>query len=460
MNIGRKDVIWTYVSTFLQIGTGLILLPLILRVFPQEIVALWTIFTTMMALTNLLDFGFNPTFARNVSYVISGIKRLKVKGYNIVESHNSDIDYGLFKGLIDVMKWFYARMALLLLVILLTAGTYYIHTILKTYSGSHAEVYIAWTILVSINSYSLYTMYYDSLMQGKGLIRRSKQIKIIGQGIYLIVATILILLQLNLIAVVSAQALSIVMIRILSRRTIYTAEFKQMLQGVTAQARKKILSTIYPNAVKVGLTSLGGFLVTRSSIVIGSLYLSLDEIASYGITIQIITIISSIASVYFATYQPKIVQCRVQNDSEAIKRLYMKGCVFQFNTFVFVGIALFFLGEWAMSIIESETPLLSKSFIAVALFIHLLETNHANAGSILSTKNEVPYFKAALVSGVFTVTLSYIFLNCTYWGVWGLMLAPGIVQLGYQNWKWPMQVATELQIKKKDVAKALKVFRQ
>jgi O-antigen/teichoic acid export membrane protein len=43
MQIGRKDVIWNYAATFLKIGVGVILLPFILRVFPQETMAIWTI---------------------------------------------------------------------------------------------------------------------------------------------------------------------------------------------------------------------------------------------------------------------------------------------------------------------------------------------------------------------------------------------------------------------------------
>jgi O-antigen/teichoic acid export membrane protein len=64
INITRKDVMWNYAATFLQIGVGVILLPFILRVFPQETVAIWTIFSTIIALTSLLDFGFNPSFRR------------------------------------------------------------------------------------------------------------------------------------------------------------------------------------------------------------------------------------------------------------------------------------------------------------------------------------------------------------------------------------------------------------
>jgi len=443
MQIGRKDVLWNYAATILQIGAGVILLPFILKVFPRETVAIWTIFSTIVTLSGMFDFGFNPSFARNVSYVVSGVKELKKNGFQIVENNN-EVDYGLFKGIIDSMRWFYGRIAFILFVLLISVGTYYIKTILKTYPYNHLEVYISWFILCTINSYSLYTLYYDSLMQGQGFVKRAKQIQMTGQIIYLVVAAILIILKFNLIAIVSAQALSILVRRALSYRTVFTAEFKQRLQSLTVQSRKDILKVIYPNAVKIGLTSIGGFLVLRSSIIIGSLYLSLETIASYGITMQIISIIGGIASVYFTTYQPKIVQLRTQNNLHEIKHTYVRACFLLLATYLICGISLLYLGNLALYLIGSKTPLLHQSVMALALVVALLETNHSMAGSILLTKNEVPFFKASLFSGVVTVILLFVFLKYTQIGVWGMVLAPGIAQGCYQNWHWPAVVIKEL----------------
>jgi O-antigen/teichoic acid export membrane protein len=446
MNIGQKDVMWNYVATLLQTGVGVILLPFILKTFPQETVAIWSIFSTIMALISLLDFGFGPSFTRNVSYVVSGVTELKPKGYQIITSENNKIDYTLFKGLINSMRWFYSRMAVVLFLLLTTAGSYYIYTVLQTYTGDHREVYIAWVILCSINTYSLYTSYYDALMSGKGLIKQAKQIQVLGQGLYLLVAIVMILMHFNLIAVVSAQALSILLRRILSYRTVYTFEFKKALDNAVAKARKDFIKPILPNAVKLGITAIGLFLVTRSSILIGALYLSLDDIASYGITIQIVAIIAGIAGVYLATYLPQIAQYRVTNNIPAIRKIYLRSCGMMLLTFIVCGLALLLLGNWALELIHSKTPLLSQSFISVALFIYLLETNHGFAGNILVTKNEVPFFKAALFAGSITLVLLFIFFNFTHLGLWSMVLAQGIAQGVYQNWKWPMVVAKELDI--------------
>jgi O-antigen/teichoic acid export membrane protein len=456
MNIGSKDVIWNYAATFLKIGVGVILLPFILRVFPSETVAIWSIFTTVITLTGLFDFGFNPSFARNVSYVVSGVKELKVTGYNIVESHNNGIDYSLFKGLINAMRWFYARMAGILFILLATAGTYYIYAVLKTYSGNHTEVYMAWVILVAINSYSLYTMYYDSLMQGQGLIKRSKQIQIVGQSVYLIVAVVLILLRFNLIAIVSAQAFSIIIRRILSHRTIYTPAFKQRLHSVKARPRKEIIKAIYPNALKVGLNGVGWYLISSAPTIIGSLFLPLNTIASYGITIQIVNIIWNISSVYYYTYQPKIIQARTQDNVHLIKMFYLKSCWVQFFSFLTCGAALVFLGDWGLLLIKSKTFLLPALFIMVALLVFFFSLIYGTAEAVLLTKNEVPFFKASLITGIATVILLFVFLHYTNLGVWSLILAPGIAQSVYSDWKWPIVVAKELRIKKQDVYESIK----
>ena len=215
MNIKNEDVIWNYLATFLKIASSVLLFPFILNMMSPEMVGIWTVFVTINALAALLDFGFSSTFSRNVSYVFSGVKKLK-KGYEIVNDDLSAIDYGLLKGLINAMKWFYLRMAVLLFIIYSTLGTYYIYSLLNGYSGDETEVYISWAILCVIISYNLYTLYYDSLLIGKGLIKKSKQILILGHILYLITAAVLIVLDYGLIAIVSAQAISVFVIRWLS----------------------------------------------------------------------------------------------------------------------------------------------------------------------------------------------------------------------------------------------------
>jgi len=443
MLIGRSDVIWNYAATFLRIAASVLLLPLILRMMPAETVGIWTIFMTVTSFIGLLDFGFNPSFTRNITYVFSGVRELKTTGFVQLAEGNNTVDFNLLKGVIDSMRWFYSRVSILLFLLLISFGTYYIHVILLHYPYNHKDIYIAWYLLCIISTYNIYTLYFESLMQGRGLIKRSKQIVIIGQMVYLIFAAVLILLGRGIISIVAAQASSVIIVRVLSYRSFFTAEVRQKLITAISFDKNDILKAIYPNAVKVGLTALGGFAVSRSAIIIGSLYLPLNQIASYGITMQLIGIISSLAAIYTSTYSPKIVHCRVSNDLPTIKHIYIKGQLVLLGTFIGGGFILYGLGEWALLLIGSKTSLMSHSLIAFTLLITFLENNHAVAGTILLTGNEVPFFGASLVAGLVTIVLLLLFLNYTDLSLLGMLLAPGIAHL-YNNWKWPHEVRKQL----------------
>ena len=455
MQIGRKDLYWNYAATFLRIASSALLIPFILRMMPSEMVGIWTIFMTITAFAGLLDFGFNPSFTRNVTYIFSGVRTLKVKGFESVSTENQTVDYGLLKGIISAMRWFYLRMAIVLFLLLATLGTYYIYSLLQNYKGNHQEVYLAWTVLCIINTYNLYTLYYDSLLQGKGLVKRSKQIVIIGQTVYLIIGTILIMNGNGLVAIVAAQASSVVIIRWLSYHSFFTREIKQKFHTSRPRPKREVIKAIYPNALKIGLTSIGGFMVQRSAIIIGSLYLSLTEIASYGITMQIVAIVSGLAGIYTATYQPKIAQLRVEQNNSAIKELYLKGQIVLLLTYIAGGMGLLILGEWGIKLIGSQTQIMPRILIFVAIIITFLESNHSIAGMILLSKNEVPFFKAALLSGGTTILLLLLFFQFTNFGLWTMIAAPGFAQGVYQNWKWPIVVIKELDIKQRDVAKSI-----
>jgi O-antigen/teichoic acid export membrane protein len=451
IQIDRKDVIWNYAATFLKIASSALLLPFILKMMPTEMVGIWSIFMTISALSVLLDFGFNPSFTRNITYVLSGVRNLKTNGFEYVASPAHSIDYSLLKGVIGAMRWFYFRAAIILLFILSTLGTYYLNKILQTYKGSQSEVYIAWALLCIISTYNLFTLYYDSLLLGAGLVKKSKQIIIIGQVVYLVIATYLIMFGYGLIAIVSAQASSVLIVRFLSYRTFFTRKIKQQLSAVIPRSRVELMNTIYPNALKIGLTSLGGFMVQKSSIVIGSLFLSLEKIASYGITIQLVSVIAGLAGIYTATYLPKIAQLRIENKIAAIKELYLKGQIVLILTYIGGGLVLVFGGYWAFAIIGSHTQLISRNLIIIALIVYFLESNHSIAGNILLSKNEVPFFKASLLSGALTVLLLLLLFQLKYSGLWVMIIAQGIAQGIYQNWKWPLVVSKELRIEFKDI---------
>ena len=444
-NIGKRDLIWAMLATLFRIGSGVLLFPMVLSMLPSETVGVWTIFTSVTLITGILDFGFNQSFARNISYVFSGVRSLKRNGHEYVaDAENEKIDYALLKNTIGAMRYFYSRMALILFVFLAVGGTFYIHSLMQNYDGDVREIYVAWAIVCIVNSYNLYTLYYDSLLSGRGLIKRKNQIVLIGNVAYLALAVVLLLCRLGLVAIVSAQLVSVLIIREMSRRSFYSTDIKNGLSNVAEGEYKSVLKAIVPNAVKLGLASVGGFLTFRLSTFVGPMYISLSDMASFGITLQLLSVVSSLALLYTNVYLPKVFQWRVENNITQVRRTFRLSMLLVFIAFISGGLLISLLGNWALDVLGSDTQLLAGGLLAFLVLHYYLETNMVNATEYLLAKNEVPFYKRYLVSGVVTVILLFVFVGYLGLGVWGIIAAPMISQSILQYWKWPYEVYKEL----------------
>ena len=444
-NIGKCDLIWAMLATLFRIGSGVLLFPMVLSMLPSETVGVWTIFTSVTLITGILDFGFNQSFARNISYVFSGVRSLKRNGHEYVaDAENEKIDYALLKNTIGAMRYFYSRMALTLFVFLAVGGTFYMYSLMQNYGGDVREIYVAWAIVCIVNSYNLYTLYYDSLLSGRGLIKRKNQIVLIGNISYLSLAVVLLLCRLGLVAIVSAQLVSVLIIREMSRRSFYSTDIKNGLSNVAEGEYKSVLKAIVPNAVKLGLASVGGFLTFRLSTFVGPMYISLSDMASFGITLQLLSVVSSLALLYTNVYLPKVFQWRVENNITQVRRTFRLSMLLVFIAFISGGLLISLLGNWALDVLGSDTQLLAGGLLAFLVLHYYLETNMVNATEYLLAKNEVPFYKRYLVSGVVTVILLFVFVGYLGLGVWGIIAAPMISQSILQYWKWPYEVYKEL----------------
>jgi O-antigen/teichoic acid export membrane protein len=213
-----------------------------------------------------------------------------------------------------------------------------------------------------------------------------------------------------------------------------------------------------PNAIKIGLTSVGGFLINKAVILIAPLYLSLSDIASYGTTKQFIDLIGALGSLWFSTYYPQITQYRVTNNLNGVKRLYIKSIIILILAFVILGFGLIMAGEPVLLFIHSKTQLLHRKEIVVFLLFAFLDVNNSLSMASLLTKNEVPFYKSFLLAGMFSVLLLILFLKTTSLGILSMILAPSIAQSVYQNWKWPLTIGKELRIQWKDIKNVFNAF--
>lgn len=121
----KVDVVWNYLGTIVSMSSGFILLPLLMLYLTSEELGLWYVYLALSNFALLFEFGFSPTFARNIVYVVSGARRLTVRGCD-VDSVEAGIDWHLLNIVIKASKVIYAIIAVVVTFLLATAGSVYV----------------------------------------------------------------------------------------------------------------------------------------------------------------------------------------------------------------------------------------------------------------------------------------------------------------------------------------------
>lgn len=440
----KKDVIWGYLAQFLQYGAALLVLPLLLRKLTSVELGVWYVFMTISALVTMLDMGFTPTLARNVSYVLGGAKRLLKDGYEVVDNPGT-VDYGLLRAIIVASKRIFLWISIGAFSLLAVPGTIYIFHISQGQIDGRT-VGTAWLLFVIATVINLYYKYYTPLLQGRGLYAGFYKSSAIANIVFIAVTVILLILGFGLLAVSIGFFVSALVGRWLSCRYFYNRQFQSDLAvaAVGIISTKEIIRTLWHNSWRLGLGVIGGFLILKANTLLSSVYLGLSTTAAYALTLHCFSVMQSLSMVIFNVQQPKIAQFYVSNQSGELLRIIELGLGSSVTIF-FVGVVmLVFCGDGIVGLAGGNTQLLPMPLLIWLGLILLLELNHSLAAGVIVTGNNVPFFGPAIISGFCVVFLSWLGLEFFDGGICWMIFSQFIVQLLYNNWKWPLLVSRRL----------------
>ena len=445
IKVSIRDLIWSYSAQIFSSASGLITLPLILKLLSPEEVGMNYLMLSFASLVSLLDFGFTPQFSRNITYVFSGAQILKKEGVDI--STNKTINYKLLLNLIYSARFIYKRLAILVIVIMSTLGTYYIYYITKGFTKVNYS-FLIWCLFSIGTFFNIYYSYYSSLLLGKGLVMESNKAILFSRIIYVILTFALLYLGLGLLGIVIANLIAPFVNRYLSHKYFYTPDLLEKLSKFQISKKEKIdlLKIIWFNAKKIGLVFVGAFAINKLSIFLAGIFLGLTEIAPYGLMIQLFGLISTFSSIYNGILQPRFSSLRAGGDTVTLMKDFAFSMIVYYFLFTIGTIFLLYTGPTILFLINSSIALPNLSILLLFASIIFLEGNHSNFASLIVTSNNVPFVKSALIAGLFIGLADYFILKFTNLGILGLVLVQGLIQLAYANWKWPFEVCLAFRI--------------
>lgn len=438
--IDKKDIVWGYLSQFLNIGSNLLVLPFILMYLSPEDIGIWYVFIAMVGLIQLLEFGFLPTISRYISYIYSGAKRISEN--EIAPSDGETIDFKLLHNIIESSRKIYLIIAIISTIVIIFGGTWYLSTL--SYKGDIYNVYFSWNIYGISTIILFYFGYYNSILKGRGDQTTLNKIVVISKLTNILFVIPLLCMGFGLISIAIGGVSSTLVDRLLVRRAVFSKHASELSLAAQVVDDEDYTKIIWNKAKLMGVVQIGNFLTTRCSLFIVSSCISLDAAAAYGFTLQVTSVVVIIASMYFGLQMPRFSAEYVNGSIESIRELVSKGLGISWIIFLLCSIFIVSTGPFLLSVLTPNVELLPTAMLCVFLVSALLEMNHSLCTAFLTTRNNLIFTSSIFMTGVLIVITSYVLGG--YYGLWGIVISQFACQILYNNWKWPLVVSRCLNI--------------
>ena len=440
MILKNNPLFWSVLADLLRFGYALILMPIVLILFEPEEVTLWLSFIMLASAIPIFDMGIAYTLQRTSAYVYAGAKSFNDKD---VPKAKSEIQLNILGSLIKGSRKMYIILTCIAAFALYFFGSIYIQSI----SADYEKVYnmILWIIYITGFLINFYFSHMVAIMFGRGDIIDASKVNIIFGISYLVIAIISLSLGFTLIGVCS----SVIIASFISRFYAYK-KFDQCKNirnakkiPITSKQTKNFINKIKLNAFHYGLVSLSVFMISRVPLLMIVYFFGRENSSNFTFTLFVFSLISVIAMLPFTISMPKMNQKTIQYGVKKVKPLFQLSLFTVLISFLLMSSILIFFGPIVLSYMGSSVQLIALPYLIIIALTGILEANHAVCANILTVQNRVPFYKQSLATGILIILFVIIAFNYDV-SIEQMVIIPFIVQLGFNNWYWPLQASSML----------------
>lgn len=273
-----------------------VVLPLVLSRFPVEEISVWYLFSTIIGLQLLADFGFSTSFVRAIAY--SGGSSTSV----VRAAPASRLE---LSRILSTMRYVYFGAAVAGGFALGIFGTW---AIIRPVSlvADPESVWVAWAVVVAVSSVNLWASLYTSYLRGVDRIALWRRWEMITSAGAIVTSILVLIAGGNLLALVLGNQLWVLIgaqcNRVLARG-VNQGEFSRVADtGVDPQ----VMKLVWPSAWRSGLGVLMSFGVVQAT---GILYAQLatpSEVAAYLIALRVMSVLNTFSQAPFYSKIPTL----------------------------------------------------------------------------------------------------------------------------------------------------------
>ncbi len=440
--LAQSAVVWLWVFNGLRLASGFLLLPLLVHKLAKPEFGMYYVFLSVVGLLPIIDFGFSASVGRFVSYAMAGAERVHAQGFTPPPGGSAGPNFLLLWQLLRTTRILYRWLALLGLVGMGTWGTVLVWA--KAPETAYPSwTWMAWGVTLLAAVFDVYSTWWNTFLLGMNQVRESARIMVWAYCVRFVLACLLLMAGMGLLAVPAAALVGCVLGRVLSRQACL-----QALGPAPAAAadfsEASLLHLLWPNSWRVGLQALSLYLRTYANTAICAAVFGLVATYQYGLSVQVMTAATGMASVWVYAKYPVAGQLLSARNLPVLRAVLWPRIWLQLLTFVVLALAGIIVGPPLLQWIGSGKEMLPSRLLVLLAVLNGLDMQFAFWGTLLSLENRVPTLWPAVVTNVCSLALAFGLSKFTAMGISALVLAPLLTGLVFNLWYWPFAGARSL----------------
>jgi hypothetical protein len=388
MNVWRSATSMTWLATGVRLGGFAVLLPLVLARFSDGEMSVWLLFSTIASLQVVLDFGFSPTFSREIAYGFAG--RSMTTAVDPSGSEGDIAPSGSDNAAITVatgtMLWLYRWIAVATLLLLVIAGTGATWIPIERL-GDPATGWLAWICVVLGTPFALYGNAYSAFLIGANRIALQKRWEAMVATASLIAQSTAVAAGAGLFGLVLVAQLGLVAQVMVNKRLAFRVYGKPFMPASKSPSRTLLMQAMWPAAWRTAIGSVMSFGVSQGMAIAMANLLAATQAASVQLALRIMQIINQLSQAPFYTRIPELNRLRAARKPVLLGQIAARSMRSAFWVFVTGALGVDILFRRFLVLIGSQMRFPDNAFwlvLALAVFFERFGAMHVN---LLLTRN-------------------------------------------------------------------------
>ena len=410
-----------------------VVLPLLLKNFKSNDIALWYLFSNILTIQLILDSGFSSTFIRILSYGTIGNRDLSKKtSFEEVRELKWDSDF--IKTTIYIMKSLYKKIAFIFVLLFIMLGFW----AFKLPISKTSNPTFGWIILGCV-AFSLpilvFGSVYSNILQGINKITTLR----LWETLFNLLSSITSILILIIFPNVYCLILAILFWALISiyRNKLLINNVPNIKDGnLDLSIADSIKKTSINNSLKSGIGVLFSQGITYISSFFYANYLESSLLASYLIAINLILNIKNFSQAPFYSKIPYFATLTASGNLSKLITLAKKAMQQVYLIFFVFSIMIWLLGFYYSSYLGTNSHFPSLTLWILLSFGFFIERYGAMHIQLYSTTNHILWHIHNGVSGTITIIVMIIIFN--YIPVYSYPLGLIIGNITFYCWYGPL----------------------